>query len=121
FIIFDNEDRLVEALRKEFPESMKSAPNWIPRTSRGTTGLIHQVKSEESYQFINDKTYQINPDHAEDYVALIKHIKEHSTLPSTIIYRLSLSHGTEISDKLIKEQLKRSYFALFYLAQALMQ
>ena len=81
-LVFDDEELLVQALRKKFPQR-----------------LIQQVKTEESYQSI---------------------INKHN-FPSTIICRLSLSHGADISDKVIEEQLKRSYFAVFSLVQSLMQ
>ncbi|MEK8021142.1 MAG: KR domain-containing protein, partial [Candidatus Parabeggiatoa sp.] len=69
----------------------------------------------------DDRTYTLNPQHSEDYDALLKALQARNTIPKTIVHCWRLTPQNDIQsglDQLDKNQ-SLGFYSLLFLAQAL--
>jgi amino acid adenylation domain-containing protein len=82
---------------------------------------VSTVKIGREFREITDHDYMINPQHKEDYEALIKALRTHQRLPKTIIHLWSITPNNQEAFTLegIDESQTFGYYSLLFLSQAL--
>ncbi|MEK1831025.1 polyketide synthase dehydratase domain-containing protein [Priestia megaterium] len=90
----------------------------IEQLPRGVNVVL--VKIGESFRFLGDNTYEMNPAREEDYSHLIESLRDRGMAPEYILHHWSKEDGIIDDDKL-PLQLERGIYSLLHLTKALMK
>ncbi|WP_155661251.1 polyketide synthase dehydratase domain-containing protein, partial [Priestia megaterium] len=90
----------------------------IEQLPRGVNVVL--VKIGESFRFLGDNTYEMNPAREEDYSHLIESLQDRGMAPEYILHHWSKEDGIIDDDKL-PLQLERGIYSLLHLTKALMK
>lgn len=98
-LVFDKDEKVVQRLREKYPQT-----------------TILQVLLKDTYHVMGSDMYQIDISHSQDYLRVLDELKQKQLLPKIILLHPNINPHAAIN-----QQLRQSYYPLFYLTKALLQ